>query len=51
MTGEGDGKWQDQAHRRQRRKNVALMLVLAAFVALLYLITIVRMGGNVIKGI
>ncbi len=48
---EGNGKWQDDAHRRQRRKNIALMLVLVAFAVLFYLITIVRMGGNVVKGI
>lgn len=47
---EGDGRWKDDAHRRQRRKNIALMLVLVAFALLFYLITIVRMGGNVIKG-
>ena len=48
---EGNGKWRDGAHRRQRRKNVALMLALIALAVLFYLITIVRMGGNVVKGI
>ncbi len=50
MSGE-NGKWQGDAHRRQRRKNIVLMLVLVAFAVLFYLITIVRMGGNVVKGI
>jgi len=49
MSGE-DGKWKDAAQRRQRRKNVALMLALVAFAVLMYLVTIVRMGGNVMKG-
>jgi hypothetical protein len=49
MSGE-DGKWRDAAQRRRRRKNLALMLALVGFVVLLYFITIVRMGGNVMKG-
>lgn len=48
---EGGGKWQEGAHRRQRRKNIVLMLVLVGLAVLFYLITIVRMGGNVVKGI
>jgi hypothetical protein len=47
---DGDGRWKGEAHRRQRRKNVALMLALIAFAVLMYLVTIVRMGGNVMKG-
>jgi Flp pilus assembly protein TadG len=47
---DGDGRWKGEAHRRQRRKNVALMLALIAFALLMYLVTIVRMGGNVMKG-
>jgi hypothetical protein len=32
--------------RRRRNKNIALALILAALVALFYLITIVKMTGN-----
>jgi len=35
-----------EARRRQRRKNWALMIVLASLAVLFYLITIVRMGGH-----
>ena len=34
------------AERRRRNKNIALALILAALVALFYLITIVKMTGN-----
>jgi uncharacterized Tic20 family protein len=33
-------------HRKQRAKNWALLLALFAFIALIYLVTIVRMGGQ-----
>lgn len=37
----------DQDRRkRQRSRNVALLVVLLGFVALLYLITMVRIGGG-----
>ena len=32
--------------RRQRNKNVAIALILAALAALFYLITIVKLAGN-----
>jgi hypothetical protein len=32
-------------HRKQRSKNLALMAVLVAFVVLVYLVSLVRMGG------
>ena len=35
------------ADRRRRNKNIALALILAALVALFYLITIVKLSGNV----
>ncbi len=35
-----------QRHKRQWGKNIALLAVLFGLVALFYLITIVRMGGN-----
>ena len=33
-------------HKKQRRKNLALLLALAGLVVVVYLITIVRMGGQ-----
>jgi hypothetical protein len=36
----------EQRTRRQRAKNRALMLTLLAFVVLVYIISIVRMGGG-----
>jgi hypothetical protein len=33
--------------RRRRQKNVAIALILAALAALFYLITIVKLSGNV----
>jgi hypothetical protein len=36
----------EEQKRRQRGKNIAVMLALLALVALLYVITLVRIGGN-----
>ena len=33
-------------HRRQRSKNLALLFVLLAFVVVVYLVSLVRMGGG-----
>ena len=33
-------------HRKQRRKNLVLLLALCAFVVIVYLVTIVRLGGQ-----
>jgi len=33
-------------HRKQRGKNLALMAALLAFCALIYLVTLVRLGGG-----
>ena len=33
-------------YRKQRHKNLAMMLALAAFVVIVYLVTIVRLGGH-----
>ena len=33
--------------KRQRNKNIAIALILAALAALFYLITIVKLSGNV----
>lgn len=35
-----------EMHRRQRGKNIAVMLLLVGMVALFYVLTIVRMGGS-----
>lgn len=35
----------DELHRRQRRKNITLALVLVALVALLFAISIMKMSG------
>ena len=35
-----------ERHRRQRGKNIALLVVLVALVGLFYAITLVRMGGG-----
>lgn len=38
-----------ELHRRRRGRNVAVGAVLIAFAALLFGVTIAKMGGNVIK--
>ena len=38
---------QDDRHRIQRRKNIALLLVLLALIVLLYAITIMRLGYRI----
>jgi fatty acid desaturase len=38
-----------ERQRRQRMRSVAIALALAAMVALFYLATIVRLGGNVLN--
>jgi len=40
------GNYRSDMHRRQRRKNIALALVLAALMLLFYIVAIVRMGGS-----
>jgi hypothetical protein len=37
----------DEQRRRRRAKNIALALVLFALVVLFYVITMVKLGGNV----
>jgi hypothetical protein len=37
----------EAARRARRGRNIALMIGLLAFVALVFVITIVRLGGNV----
>jgi hypothetical protein len=36
----------DEQKRKRRGKNIAVMVALLALVALLYVITLVRIGGN-----
>jgi hypothetical protein len=43
-----DGKdEQDQRQHRQRRRSLAIAWTLAALVILFFIVTIVRLGGNV----
>lgn len=37
----------EEEARRRRRRSIAIALILAGLVALFYVITIVRLGGNV----
>jgi hypothetical protein len=37
----------EEEGRRRRRRSIAIALILAGLVALFYVITIVRLGGNV----
>lgn len=39
-------KWRSAMHRRQRSKNLAVMLLLFGLVLLFYVLSIVRMGGG-----
>lgn len=39
-------KTPDDPHRKQRGKNIALLVALLAFVVIVYLVSIVRMGGG-----
>jgi len=36
----------DDPHRKRRGKNIALLVALLAFVVIVYLVSIVRMGGG-----
>jgi hypothetical protein len=44
IPGEGPD---EQARTARRRRSIAIALVLGGLVALFYLVTIVRLGGNV----
>ena len=39
-------KMEDERQRRQRRRNLALLVALAGLVVLFYAITVVRFGGG-----
>jgi hypothetical protein len=46
-----DADEEKQRRKRQRMRSLAIALALGAMVALFYIATIVRLGGNVFKGI
>lgn len=39
-------KFRGEAHRRQRRKNLAMLLVLLTWCAIFYIVAILRLGGG-----
>jgi hypothetical protein len=39
-------RYRSEVHRRQRKKNLALFVLLAGFAVLVYFVAIVRMGGG-----
>ena len=39
-------KYRSELHRRQRKKNLALMAVLLAWCAIFYVVAILRLGGG-----
>ena len=40
-------QWSEEDVKRRRRKSIAIAVILAGMVVLFYVITIVRLGGNV----
>ena len=46
MTAATKRSYQSPVHRRQRSKNVALSISLLAFVVVVYLVSVVRMGAG-----
>ena len=48
MTKDRDApkRFKSEVHRRQHRKNLALLAVLVAFIVLVYFISIARMSGG-----
>jgi hypothetical protein len=45
----GDPVTRDAARQAQGRRNVAIALALLAFVVAVFLVTVVRMGGDVLN--
>ena len=39
-------RYPSEVHRRQRKKNLALFVLLAGFAILVYFVALVRMGGG-----
>ncbi len=46
MTATAKRGYQSEVHRKQRSKNFAMMIALLGFVVLVYLVSVVRMGGG-----
>ncbi len=46
MTAMAKRGYESEVHRRQRSKNLAILIVLLAFVIVVYLVSVVRMGGG-----
>ena len=49
MSESRDGAMTDAQKRRRRARSIAIALVLAAFVVLFYLVTITKLGLNVME--
>ncbi len=46
MTAMAKRSTESEMHRRQKSKNLALLIALLSFVVLIYLVSVVRMGGG-----
>jgi hypothetical protein len=46
MTAMAKRGYRSEVHRKQRSKNLAMLIVLLGFVVLVYLVSLVRMGGG-----
>ena len=46
MTTMPKRSYQSEVHRRQKSKNFAMLLALLGFVVLVYLVSVVRIGGG-----
>ena len=44
--GKAEKPYRSEMHRKQRTKNIALMLLLLGFSVLVYFVAIVRIGGG-----
>lgn len=44
--GKPDKPYRSEMHRKQRTKNLALMLLLVGFCVLVYFVAIIRIGGG-----
>ncbi|MHA1151237.1 MAG: hypothetical protein ACTSQ7_00985 [Alphaproteobacteria bacterium] len=46
MTAMAKRSYKSDVHRKQRSKNLAMLIALLAFVVLIYLVSVVRIGGG-----
>ncbi len=46
MTATAKRSYKSEVHRKQRTKNFAMLIALLGFVILVYLVSVVRMGGG-----